>query len=144
MFQQLVNSIPDTTIFFVTIGGCMLYPISAPIFIFTAMMVSCCKSPNFLDDEYQTRDNIRDLMLDGEINDSDVDKDSDVDNQREDNEKHIINTEPTNKDDLVMAIDKLKEEINTLKNNNSNDEDEVDVDKLIKENNKNEQSKKDD
>lgn len=168
MFQKLVNSIPDSTIFFVTIGGCMLYPISAPIFIFTAMMVSCCKSPNFLDDEYQMNGNIRELLLDGEINNNDIDNESDINNEDE----HIMNNEPQNTDDLVMEIDKLKREINKLKNADLDEEEvnglvneeevdglvnekevnvdelvneeEVNVDELVEENNKNNQSKKND
>lgn len=72
MIQDFINSISNDALLYSTFGFCVLFPYAIPVWLFSAMMITCCKSPNFMDEEFNRREAIKMLYDDEQITDEEL------------------------------------------------------------------------
>ena len=125
MIQDFINSISNNTLLYTTFGCCVLFPYAIPVWLFSAMMITFCKSPNFMDEEFSRREAIKMLYDDEHISDEELET-----------------VDELTVDELRMRISQLQSEIAGYKTtttattttddtNTSNDTtEEVDVDEI--------------
>ena len=121
MFKNFINNISGEVLFFSTLGFSMLFPYSTPIWLFSAMIITCCKSPNFLDEEFNRREAIKMLYEDEDFTDEEEDT---LDNlsieELRERIKHLNNEIAEYRcENLVMDNTELIKECNTDTEDNS-------------------------
>lgn len=122
--QNTINSIPESLIFYVVAGMCILEPVSSPVVIFTGLLLYYLKKPNFLDsneiyvtqrtemlksieEELEEETNSNDEIIYNDIVEPDIDNatTSDTSNNTTYN---IIDNEPV----IMVSNDSITDNIN--------------------------------
>ena len=113
MIQRVINYIPDDAVLWATVTGCMLFPLGTPIWLCTAMILTCCKSRSFMDEEADRFELVQQLMLD-EL-DSDYSSDDETVHSDEESDSRETEEIEMNTEKLRNEIKKLEDEINTMR-----------------------------
>jgi hypothetical protein len=99
MISSIINYIPDDAVIWMAITSIMLFPLNTPLWLLVAMVLTYCKTSNFMDKERE-RFEIINQLLEDECNTLDSDDEED---------------EPSI-DELNNEIIKLREEIAEFQN----------------------------
>jgi hypothetical protein len=114
MFRHIINNISDDALLWTLVSGIMLFPVATPIWLCTAMLISCCKSHTFMDNEYERLELVNKLINDEfDINDLSCDSEdsSGYSDDSSDDEK-IIDTEQKNSEsvDVIKQMSTIETE----------------------------------
>jgi hypothetical protein len=114
MLKEYINNLSGEALFFTTVGLSMLCPYSTPIWLSIAMIITCCKSPNFLEEEFSRRESVRLLyeeLEDEELEDEELEDEELEDEELEDEELEDEELEDLTINELQQKIKDLNDEI---------------------------------
>lgn len=120
MIQDFINSISNDALLYSTFGCCILFPYAIPVWLFSAMMITCCKSPNFMDEEFSRREAIKMLYDDEHISDEELETVDEL----------SVNELRERISQLQSEIAEYKTTENTSEDTTEDTTDEVDVDEI--------------